>query len=368
MTFLASASVAAQPHVTQASRKSLPQLSAGELRSILQNQPNFGADIAIWNDDDGGSRVAVGRLFCRELKYRFEPSVATFGHASSSAGNLTYADVAWIFSLGANPAGHTLVTTCPRDRTYSVATDQLARVLILAPFGWLIHVCLSANEAQFSDEGISEVSGIPCRTIKVTTKDGVTTLWSALNLSGLIIRGVTRSTAFETQNFSGLAFELRDIHLGADPVLFRPPTGYRQVATINTGDTAWRANLRDNWNSTTSVGEAYEGLGNTSPLCTVVAVGTNRLILGSRANFAATCLDPDGDVVTFSWFLDGAASRRLTASADGTVALDTSDVTLGQHQITLMASDGFNAAVECSTTFEIVANLGDKETLATPPN
>ena len=368
LAVVASGSIAVHPHILQGSRSSLRPLPAGDLRSILQNQPNFGADIAVWNDDDGGPRVTVGRLLRRELTYRLEPSVATFGNRSISTGSLTPADVAWIFSLGVNPADHSLVTICPRDRTYSVATDQLLRVLVLAPYGWFVHESLAANEKQFSDEGMADVSGIPCRMIKVTTRDGEATLWSAVHLKGLIVKGVMRSSAVETPNFSGLAFELSRIHLGADPALFRTPTGYRQVATLNTGDAARPTNSRDRVTPTASGYEASEGSSNTSPACTVVAVGTNRVILGSRATFAATCRDPDGDVVTYSWLLDRAVSKSLTASSGGTVVLDTTDLAPGTHRITVMASDGFNAAIECSATFEVVSTVDGKDTLATPPN
>lgn len=341
--------------VLPAERKSQQLLSGGDLRLILQNQPNFDAEIAIWNNDDGGPRIDVGRLSHSEKKYRLEPSAAAFERRSSSTDSLTPADVVWVFSLGNQPASHSLVTVCPSDQTYSVATDQLLRVLILAPYAMFVDGALKADDAQFSDEGMSDVAGIPCRMIKVTTKLDETTLWSAVQLKGLIVKGVIRSSCCETLNFSGLAFELSRIHLGADPALFRTPTGYRQVATLSTGDAARSTNSSDHVNPTTSGSEATEVSSNTPPACTVVAVGTNRLIPGTQAIFAATCIDADGDVVTYSWFLDGADSPRLTASLGGTVVLNTTDLTLGRRELTVMASDGFNAAVACSAVFEIVS-------------
>lgn len=341
--------------VLPADRKSQQPLPAGDLRSILQNQPNFEAEVAIWNDDDGGPRIDVGRLLRSEKKYRLEPSAAAIGNRASSADSLTPADVVWIFSLGNHPASHSLVTICASDQTYSVATDQLLRILILAPYAMFLDGAQKADEAQFSDAGMSDVAGIPCRKIKVTTKLGETTLWSSVQLKGLIVKGVIRSSCCETLNFSGLAFEFSRIHLGADPALFSTPTGYKQVAMLNTGDAARPTNSRDRVNTSAAGSEASEEASNTSPACKVVAVGTSRVILGSRATFAASCMDPDGDVVTYSWFLDRAESPRLTASAGGTVVLNTTDLALGKHQITVMASDGFNAAVECSATFEVVS-------------
>ena len=84
------------------------------------DQPDFAADISIWNDEDASARVRVGRILRHRHQYRIEPSTAVFGSSSTPDKTPMPGDVVWLYTVAESLTESSLLTLLPVNRTLSL--------------------------------------------------------------------------------------------------------------------------------------------------------------------------------------------------------------------------------------------------------
>jgi hypothetical protein len=198
------------------------------------------------------------------------------------------------------------------------------------------------------------VNGLRCRVVKVIDRTSEISLFAAHDLRGLVVQGVIRSGCCETFNPSGLAFELQNIKLGSDPSLFDPPVGYTKVEAIEFELQTESATLDTVEDFGAGESEANPASKNGPPVCDSMSVSPERVRVGEPVVIEVRVSDPDRDFLTYDWKATPGTIIEAGAGNDGRVTLDTTGLPPGRHRITIVASDGFGHATECSTGFEVM--------------
>ncbi|MCL4522670.1 MAG: OmpA family protein [Acidobacteria bacterium] len=85
-----------------------------------------------------------------------------------------------------------------------------------------------------------------------------------------------------------------------------------------------------------------------------LSCGTDRgtVTVGERVRITAQASDPDNDRVSFAW---AANAGQLSGRTGSSVTLDTTGLTPGRYTVNAQASDGVNAAVECTVYLSVLA-------------
>jgi hypothetical protein len=337
--------------------------SDAELRLITRDQPDFAADISIWNDEDASARVRVGRILRHQRQYRIEPSTAVFGSSSTPDKTPTPGDVVWLYTVAESWTESSLLTLLPVNRTYARSatgsTLELMKAVFLAPYPLFIHAPEDSKTIRLDDGGVATVNGHRCRIIKIISRTREITLYAALDLRGLAIKGVLRSSCCESFNPSGLTFELDNITLGSDPALFKVPTRFREVGSIRLNVTPTLSSIDKSNEGQDEAGSGDTApdpfLNNKAPVCESMTAIPKQVRAGDPVIVEVRTSDADGDVIYYTWHdIPGTVLSPIEHGAKR-ITLDTKALAPGRYRVVVFGDDGFSHSIECSTEFEVVA-------------
>lgn len=339
-------------------------LSEAELRVITRDQPDFASDISVWNDEDAGPRVKVGRILRHRNQYRIEPSAAVFGSSTTPDRTPSPGDVVWLYAVAGTWSESSMVTLLPVNRTYARSAKdsplELMRAVFFAPYPLFVHAPDDSQTVRLDDGGVTTVNGHRCRIIKIFSRTSEITLYAALDLRGLAIKGVIRSSCCESFNPSGLAFELDNITLGSDPASFKVPKRFREVGSIELDVTPTLSAIDDEGIE----GQDEAGYGedgpdpfpnNKPPACESMTATPKQVRPGDHVIIEVRTSDADGDVIYYTWHNIPGTVFSPIEHGTKRITLDTKALAPGRYRVVVLADDGFSHGIECSTEFEVVA-------------
>jgi outer membrane protein OmpA-like peptidoglycan-associated protein len=117
-----------------------------------------------------------------------------------------------------------------------------------------------------------------------------------------------------------------------------------------------------NYNATAQVSDGHGGMATCTAAVTVnprpnrpptVSLRGDRpsVLVGERVGFTATCTDPDGDQLRYTWSANGGQIVGTGAS----VQLDTTGLTPGTYTVTVRCEDGRGGAADANASVQVQA-------------
>lgn len=367
-------SVGAKPPTETANRKTR---SFDELREILVNQPDFAATAYGCNRARGSGFGETGRLFRRGGVYRIEVSPKLF--EVGPRGVLSITQTAWLVEIGKTRNDDSVVTALvPSQRSYFNDGDGYGDGLILSlfshPYVFLVSSQWWERLCGLRDAGDEAVEGIECTKIEAATRDRqVVVFYVAKSLDNLIVRVVVREypqlemgMPFQSLDFSGAVFQLRDVTLDPPADLFSVPKDYHRISvpelfaemrdspsdsprgpnrecppSSNAGDLSWKALC--------TIPEPVPV--NKPPICGGIKADRTTIAVGESCFLEADAVDPDGDFLGYAWSTSGG---HLVHRGSG-VLFDSTGLVPGVYVVTVAVLDGQGHSVECELKITISA-------------
>ncbi len=211
--------------------------SSGELRSILENQPDFTAD-GIASDLKRTREVTTGRVARRGNLYRVDPGEAIFPLDEESGFELVKPGSYGVVRFTPDLEKSTALIVQPKDRRYyEVSSDdddfmEVFGLMVMHPHVMLlISAVADPKKSELQYLGEEKIDGHPCVKFGTSSASGSerTTYFAARDLKNLVIRieWVTPGDGnfielFPTEG----ATTLRNVKIGAAPELFTIPKGF----------------------------------------------------------------------------------------------------------------------------------------------
>ncbi len=211
--------------------------SSDELRSILENQPDFTAD-GIASDLKGTREVTTGRVARRGSLYRFDPGEAIFPPDESTGFELVKPGSYGVVRFTPDLEKSTAVIVQPkRRRYYEISSDDDDFMEVYALMVMHPHVMMLVSEVadpkkpELKYLGEETVDGHPCVKFGTASTSGSerTTYFAARDLKNLVIRIEWvipgDGSLIELFPAEGVTM-LRNVKLGAAAELFAVPKGF----------------------------------------------------------------------------------------------------------------------------------------------